>query len=71
MRCLRWSYKPSSEVNGRRVARDSAHFGGMARSITALMNSHNVKEETVLYPLCDHALRQFTSDELSQMVPRP
>ncbi len=52
-------------------AHDAARFGEMARSFTELMKSHNAKEETVLYPICDQVLRRFSGEQLSQMVPRP
>ena len=38
------------------ASRDSDTFGGAAETLLILMQQHNMKEETILYPMCDTAL---------------
>jgi len=38
------------------ASRDSDAFGGAAETLLILMQQHNLKEENVLYPMCDSAL---------------
>ena len=38
------------------AARDSDAFGGAAETLLILMQQHNMKEENILYPMCDNAL---------------
>jgi iron-sulfur cluster repair protein YtfE (RIC family) len=37
-------------------SRDSDAFGGAAETLLILMQQHNMKEENILYPMCDNAL---------------
>jgi len=37
-------------------ARDKKGFGGAAETLLVLMQQHNMKEENILYPMCDQAL---------------
>lgn len=37
-------------------ARDSDDFGGAAETLLIMMQQHNMKEENILYPMCDSAL---------------
>lgn len=37
-------------------SRDSDTFGGAAETLLILMQQHNMKEENILYPMCDNAL---------------
>ena len=37
-------------------ARDGDTFGGAAETLLILMQQHNMKEENILYPMCDNAL---------------
>jgi hemerythrin-like domain-containing protein len=37
-------------------ARDSDAFAGSAETLLILMQQHNMKEEHILYPMCDQAL---------------
>ncbi len=37
-------------------SRDSDAFGGSAETLLILMQQHNMKEENILYPMCDNAL---------------
>jgi iron-sulfur cluster repair protein YtfE (RIC family) len=36
--------------------RDAEGFGGSAETLLILMQQHNMKEENILYPLCDRTL---------------
>lgn len=36
--------------------RDSDGFGGTAETLLIMMQQHNMKEENILYPMCDNAL---------------
>ncbi|MDP1609919.1 MAG: hemerythrin domain-containing protein [Sulfuritalea sp.] len=38
------------------TARDGDAFGGAAETLLILMQQHNMKEENILYPMCDNAL---------------
>lgn len=35
---------------------DAAAFGGSAETLLILLQQHNMKEENILYPMCDQAL---------------
>jgi iron-sulfur cluster repair protein YtfE (RIC family) len=37
-------------------SRDGDDFGGGAETLLILMQQHNMKEENILYPMCDQAL---------------
>jgi len=37
-------------------ARDSQGYGGVAETLLMLMQQHNMKEENILYPMCEQAL---------------
>ena len=37
-------------------AKDAAAFAGAAETLLILMQQHNMKEEQILYPMCDRAL---------------
>ena len=37
-------------------AQDSQEYGGAAETLLMLMQQHNMKEENILYPMCDQAL---------------
>lgn len=37
-------------------ARDSESYAGVAETLLMLMQQHNMKEESILYPMCDQAL---------------
>ena len=38
------------------AAHDSDGYGGAAETLLMLMQQHNMKEENILYPMCDQAL---------------
>jgi iron-sulfur cluster repair protein YtfE (RIC family) len=44
------------ELERAREARDGASFCGAAETMVVMMQQHNLKEENILYPMCDHAL---------------
>jgi len=37
-------------------AHDGEAYGGVAETLLMLMQQHNMKEENILYPMCDRAL---------------
>ena len=37
-------------------ARDADGYGGVAETLLTLLQQHNMKEENILYPMCDQAL---------------
>ena len=38
------------------AARDAEAYAGVAETLLMLMQQHNMKEENILYPMCDQAL---------------
>lgn len=38
-------------------ARDASAFAGAAETLLILMQQHNLKEENILYPMCDQSLQ--------------
>jgi DUF438 domain-containing protein len=46
------------------TAQDSERYSGEAETLLIMMQQHNVKEEHVLYPMCDQRL----SDEVDALV---
>lgn len=45
-----------TQMGGALAARDNDAFGGIAETLLILMQQHNMKEENILYPMCDNAL---------------
>ncbi len=45
-----------AQMEGALAVRDSDTFGGAAETLLILMQQHNMKEENILYPMCDNAL---------------
>ena len=45
-----------AQMQGALATRDSDTFGGAAETLLILMQQHNMKEENILYPMCDNAL---------------
>ena len=45
-----------AQMQGALALRDSDAFGGAADTLLILMQQHNMKEENILYPMCDNAL---------------
>jgi iron-sulfur cluster repair protein YtfE (RIC family) len=46
-----------AQMQGAIASRDSDAFGGAAETLLILMQQHNMKEENILYPMCDDHLR--------------
>lgn len=46
--------------------RDADDYAGNAETLLIMMQQHNVKEENILYPMCDQQL----ADELDQLLPQ-
>jgi len=44
------------QMSGSLSSRDSDALGGAAETLLILMQQHNLKEENILYPMCDRAL---------------
>jgi hypothetical protein len=44
------------ELEAACTARDGETYGGVAETLLMLMQQHNMKEENILYPMCDQAL---------------
>ena len=45
--------------------RDADEYAGHAETLLIMMQQHNVKEENVLYPMCDQQL----ADQLAELLP--
>lgn len=45
-----------AQMQGAVDSRDSDTFGDAAETLLILMQQHNMKEENILYPMCDNAL---------------
>ena len=45
-----------AQMKGALASRDGDAFGGAAETLLILMQQHNMKEENILYPMCDNAL---------------
>jgi iron-sulfur cluster repair protein YtfE (RIC family) len=45
-----------AQMQGALASRDGDAFGGAAETLLILMQQHNMKEENILYPMCDNAL---------------
>jgi iron-sulfur cluster repair protein YtfE (RIC family) len=45
-----------AQMKGALASRDSDGFGGSAETLLILMQQHNMKEENILYPMCDNSL---------------
>lgn len=46
---------------------DDEGYGGAAETLLILMQQHNMKEENVLYPMCDEHLDDLATDLLAQL----
>ena len=45
-----------SQLDAACTARDGEGYAGVAETLLMLMQQHNMKEENILYPMCDQAL---------------
>jgi len=59
-RVMRGEHAQMRELCGRLrnalAAADAAEFSGVAETLLIFMQQHNMKEENILYPLCDRGL---------------
>lgn len=46
----------TEQMNQALAAQDADAFAGAAETLLILMQQHNMKEENILYPMCDQAL---------------
>jgi hemerythrin-like domain-containing protein len=44
------------QLEAAQSARDAETFAGVAETLLIMMQQHNMKEENILYPMCDQAL---------------
>lgn len=49
-----------SQLNAAIASRDRNAFAGIADTLLILMQQHNMKEENILYPMCDSSLGTAT-----------
>ncbi|MEJ5210382.1 MAG: hemerythrin domain-containing protein [Burkholderiales bacterium] len=47
--------------------RDREAYAGAAETLLVLMEQHNLKEEQILYPMCDRLLARESADLLARM----
>lgn len=47
------------------TARDGDAFSGAAETLLILMQQHNMKEENILYPMCDRTVAEAMGDQVS------
>jgi hemerythrin-like domain-containing protein len=47
--------------------RDREDYAGYAETLLIMVQQHNLKEENMLYPLCDQFLNDPASDVLPQL----
>jgi hemerythrin-like domain-containing protein len=45
-----------AQMQGALTSQDRDEFGGAAETLLILMQQHNMKEENILYPMCDNVL---------------
>jgi hemerythrin-like domain-containing protein len=50
---------------------DADSFLGLAETLLMLMRQHNMKEEQILYPMADQALREVAGEMVSRMESMP
>jgi hemerythrin-like domain-containing protein len=50
------------------AVRDAEDFGGNAETLLILMQQHNIKEENILYPLCDRTLGTAVGETVAERM---
>lgn len=50
------------------AATDGDHFDPLLRSFTSFMDAHSMKEERILYPMCDRMVDTLTAGELRRKL---
>ncbi|MBI3525630.1 MAG: hemerythrin domain-containing protein [Betaproteobacteria bacterium] len=58
------------QLGAARLARDAETFAGVAETLLILMQQHNMKEENILYPMCDRVLEAQTEQLAAQLQAR-
>lgn len=58
------------QMNIAAADRDVAAFSGVAETLLILMQQHNMKEENILYPMCDQSLEAQAVDLTAQLGER-
>lgn len=53
------------------ASRNREEFCALADSFAGVMEAHSLKEERVLYPLCDELLPNISAEALQQMISQP
>ena len=51
-----------------RAAQDADAYSGEAETLLIMMQQHNMKEENMLYPMCDQRLTDQTEALLADML---
>lgn len=54
------------EARASLLAKDADDYSGTAETLLIMMQQHNMKEENVLYPMCD----QMLSDQVATLLPQ-
>jgi len=54
-------------ARGALLAKDADDYSGNAETLLIMMQQHNMKEENVLYPMCDQHLSEHVDSLLPQM----
>jgi hemerythrin-like domain-containing protein len=56
------------EIASAIATRNAQDFRALVQAFVGLMTAHSMKEERVLYPMCDEALPDIDGEKLSEMV---
>lgn len=55
------------QMNAAAANQDTSAFSGVAETLLILMQQHNMKEENILYPMCDQSLEAQATDLTAQL----
>ena len=58
------------QMGAARTARDGEGYAGAAETLLILMQQHNMKEENILYPMCDQSLADQIETISAQILDR-
>ncbi|TRZ70096.1 MAG: hemerythrin domain-containing protein [Rhodocyclaceae bacterium] len=58
------------QLESAQLAKDAETFAGVAETLLILMQQHNMKEENILYPMCDQALGAQVEQLSSELTTR-
>lgn len=56
-----------AEMNATLAVNNPEDFLGQAETLLILMQQHNIKEEQILYPMCDRVLAPIAGDLIAEM----